>query len=78
MCPFVRSEKRKIYHQKKGSYTIALPKWWLDEIADYYGVTLKELKEIHVIAIEDILILSFRNKKHVFEVLRELGKQELK
>ena len=72
MVMFVRSEKRKIYHQKKGSYTIALPKWWLDEIADYYGVTLKELKEIHVIAIEDILILSFRNKKHVFEVLKEL------
>ena len=75
---FVRSEKRKIYHQKSGSYTVSLPKWWLDEIADYYGVKVKELKEIHVVAIEDILILSFRNKKHVFEVLRELGKQELK
>jgi len=78
MVMFVRSEKRKIYHQKKGSYTIALPKWWMQQIADYYGVSLKELKEIHVVAIEDILILSFRNKKHVFEVLRELGKQELK
>jgi len=76
MVMFVRSEKRKIYHQKKGSYTIALPKWWLDEIADYYGVTLKELKEIHVVAIEDILILSFGNKKHVFEVLRQLVKTE--
>jgi len=75
---FVRSEKRKIYHQKRGSYTIALPKWWLDEVADYYGVSLKEFKEIHVIAIEDILILSFRNKRHVFEVLNKLGKQGLK
>jgi len=75
---FVRSEKRKIYHQKKGSYTIALPKWWIQQVAEYYGVSLKELKEIHVIAIEDILILSFRNKKYVFEVLRELVKREVK
>jgi len=75
---FVRSEKRKIYHQKSGAYTVSLPKWWLREIAETYGVKIKELKEIHVVAIEDILILCFRNKKHMFEVLRQLVKREVK
>jgi len=76
MVLFTRSEKRKVYHQKSGAYSISLPKWWLRETAETYGVKIKELKEIHVIAIEDILILSFRNKRHMFEVLRELVKRE--
>jgi len=74
---FVRSEKRKIYHQKSGAYTVSLPKWWIRQVAENYGVKVEELKEIHVVAVEDILILSFRNKRHMFEVLRELVKKEV-
>ena len=74
MSPFARSEKRKVYHQKSGAYVVSLPLWWLKEVAEYYGVKIKDLREIHVVAIDDILILSFRNKKHIFEVLKELGK----
>jgi len=72
MVAFIKTEKRKVYHQKSGTHNISLPKWWIQQVAETYGVKVKELKEIHVIAIEDILILSFRNKRYVFEFLREL------
>jgi hypothetical protein len=72
MTVIARSEKRKILRQKSGAYLLTLPKWWLKEVADYYDLKMKELKELHVIALEDLLIVSVRNKKYVFEVLRRI------